>query len=110
MLQADPSTQRPQLKRLRKATQDFEAFFISMVISSMRKAIPQGKYFHSGIAQDVFQKLLDLEIAGQIASRGKGLGIAQMLYEEFARRYKHETTEGTKAKADPKRFEGIRSL
>jgi len=48
----------------------------------MRKTVPKDGLFSGGFGEDVFQELLDQEIAGQIGGRG-GLGIADMLYNQL---------------------------
>lgn len=67
---------------LKKACTEFETIFIESVIKAMRKTVPKDGLFSGGFGEDVFQELLDQEIAGQIGGRG-GLGIADMLYNQL---------------------------
>ncbi len=72
-------------KRLREASADFEAIFLSMMMQSMRKAFPKNEMFHGGQGEDVFQGLMDQELSKRAAMNGKGIGIGEMLYKSLAR-------------------------
>lgn len=73
-------------RRLREATADFEAIFVSMMLSSMRKAFPKNEMFHGGQGEEVFQGMLDEQYARKAAHNGGGLGIGKMLYEALKRK------------------------
>ncbi len=77
-----------QLRELRQATQKFEAIFISMLLESMRKAVPRSGFLSGGFQEEVFQTMLDNSIAENMATRGSGMGIAEMLYDSLAPRIK----------------------
>lgn len=68
----------------------FESYFVEQVIKQMEKMVPEtegdstvGKYM------DYFGDTFTQEIASDIVESGdgKGLGIAQMLYEQMKRNY-----------------------
>lgn len=72
-------------QKLREAAADFEAVFISMMLSQMRKAVPKSGLFDGGQGEQVFQGLLDQEYTRQAARNGEGLGIGRMVYEALRR-------------------------
>lgn len=74
---------RRKKDELRKATAEFEAIFLTHLVRAMRKSIPRSRFLHGGFAEDVFQDLMDIEIASQGARREKGFGIGEMLYKKF---------------------------
>jgi peptidoglycan hydrolase FlgJ len=69
---------------LRKAAQQFEAFFIQSVMQTMREANFKGGLIESN-AMDTFQSMHDKELSVQMARRGS-FGIADMLVEQMSRR------------------------
>ncbi len=68
-------------QKLREAAADFEAVFLSMMLSQMRKAVPKSGLFDGGQGEQVFQGLLDQEYTRKAAMNGQGLGIGRMVYE-----------------------------
>ena len=72
-------------RKLRAAAADFEAIFLSLMLSQMRKAVPKSGLFDGGQGEQVFQGLLDQEYTKRAAMRGEGLGIGKMVYEALKR-------------------------
>jgi len=70
------------LEQLRESTRDFEAMYIFEVYKSMRKTVPEGGLFEKSMSTEVFQEMLDMEMAKATAS-GKGLGIGQAMYDQL---------------------------
>lgn len=68
-------------RKLREAAADFEAIFLSMMLSQMRKSIPKSGLWDGGQGERIFQELLDHEYARRASLRGEGLGIGRMVYE-----------------------------
>jgi len=75
------ATKNPQ-ERLKGACQDFEAIFIRQMLQQMRKSIPKSDFLDGGLAEDIYNDMLDAAIADQ-ASRRQGFGIAKALYNHF---------------------------
>lgn len=72
-------------RKLREAAADFEAIFLSLMLSQMRKAVPKSGLWDGGQGEQVFQGLLDQEYTRRAALRGEGLGIGRMVYEALKR-------------------------
>jgi len=90
LLQPDTATattdRRSQLDResLRRSCQDFEAIFIQSMFKSMRKSIPDGGLFEKDTAHEIYQDMLDGEVAKEI-SRQQSLGLADQMYRQMER-------------------------
>ena len=90
LLQPDAATattdRRSQLDResLRRSCQDFEAIFIQSMFKSMRKSIPDGGLFEKDTAHEIYQDMLDGEVAKEI-SRQQSLGLADQMYRQMER-------------------------
>ena len=77
---AEPKTKEEQ--KIWKSAQDFEAFFLSQLFSQMRKTVPKNDLFGNKKREELFQGLLDEEVCKNLA-KGKGLGLAEMLYKQL---------------------------
>jgi flagellar protein FlgJ len=49
----------------------------------MRQAVPDGGLFEKSQATEMYQEMIDMETARE-ATRGKGLGIAEAMYNQMA--------------------------
>jgi peptidoglycan hydrolase FlgJ len=67
---------------LKKVCEDFEAIFINTMFQEMRKSIPNQGYLEHEIGMDIFQEMMDMEIAGEMSRRG-GIGLSRLLYEQL---------------------------
>lgn len=78
--------------RLKKACADFESIFISYMLKTMRRTIPK-----SGLnefpGKDIYTMLLDQKVAEDIAKRGGGMGIQEMLLHQLGGPGKSEDKE-----------------
>jgi flagellar protein FlgJ len=63
---------------LRRATQDFEALFVSWLLREMRQTVPQSDLLPKGPAGETYDALYDNALGQSVAS-GNGLGLAQLL-------------------------------
>jgi peptidoglycan hydrolase FlgJ len=52
----------------------------------MRKSIPDEGYLEHGLDMDIFQEMMDMEVAGEMSKKG-GLGLARLLYEQLRNKY-----------------------
>ncbi|MDQ7779253.1 MAG: rod-binding protein [Planctomycetota bacterium] len=84
-----------KLTELREATQQFEAIFVGMMLESMRKAVPKSGFLHGGMQEEIFQTFLDNSISENIAARGNGLGIGDMMYKYLVRSLERAVAPGT---------------
>lgn len=70
--------------RLRKATQEFESFFVYQMLKAMRRTIPENSLskdtpMAGGMGKDTFTEMFDMEIARK-ATFGGHNSIAELLY------------------------------
>lgn len=77
-IRREAASQSPEA--LREAAKQFESLFTSMLLKSMRAASP-GDPFASD-QQDFYQDMFDQQIAAHL-SRGRGLGLADMLVQQL---------------------------
>ena len=78
-LKMDAKTQSPE--SLREAARQFESLFTQMMLKSMRDATPKDSLFGSD-QQDFYQGMFDSQMANQL-SKGKGIGLADMLVKQL---------------------------
>ena len=89
-----------QVAQLRKATQDFEAVFLTLTLKQMRSTIEKGELFHGGTGEDVFTEMLDEEFAKKTAATGH-TGLAELLFRQLSRQYLPDANDaGGNGKAD----------
>jgi flagellar protein FlgJ len=70
---------------LKKATQQFESYFVDQMLKEMRKGIPKDDLFgDSDNQQAIFQDMSDQAVADSVSKRGN-FGIANMLYKELSK-------------------------
>jgi len=86
----DVSADTQKDTKLKKACNDFEAIFLKQLLTTMRKSIPKGGLFENGFENEMFQSMYDDELAKAIA-HGKGMGIADVLYNQVSGRISHST-------------------
>lgn len=67
----------PDRAAIQKVAREFEGLLMAEVMKAMRRTVPESS-LGGGIARDVFSSMLDEELSGA-ASRGTGLGLADML-------------------------------
>ena len=68
---------------LRKVAEDFEALFVSHLLSTMRETVPKISSVDHSLGHDVYQSMLDQEYSRIIAASGN-FGIADALYRQLA--------------------------
>lgn len=78
----EKSVARDNPEALRKTCQEFEAIFVQAMLKNMRATVPDGGLLDKGLDADIFQEMMDQEIAKQIAQR-QSFGIAEALYQQL---------------------------
>ena len=78
---ANVSGQTPRA-RLKSATRNFEALFLSQVFASMRRTVPKGGLLDDSQQEDMFRSMLDQQYALEL-SRTEGVGLADVLYRRL---------------------------
>jgi peptidoglycan hydrolase FlgJ len=94
-LQQAAAAHNPQA--LRQAAQQFESLFVGMVLKSMRQANFSDPLFGSDQAS-MYQDMYDDQIASEI-SKGRGLGLADMLVQQLRRSGLPGTTQASSTTA-----------
>ncbi len=79
-LLADQATSdQPQANaNIRRASQMFEATFVSWLLREMRQTVPQSDLLPQGPAAGTYDQLYDNAL-GEAVARGNGIGLAQLL-------------------------------
>ena len=94
-----PSAASPELAKLKKAAQAFEAVFLRQMIGSMRSAGLGDGIFDSSATQQ-FQQMSDAATADAMASKG-ALHIADMLVKQYGARLSATAAPAAAADAKP---------
>ncbi len=71
---------------LKQLCQDFESIFVNSLFQEMRKMIPDEGYLGQDMGLDVFQEMMDMEVAREM-SRRDGIGLGRLLYEQLRNNY-----------------------
>jgi flagellar protein FlgJ len=90
-LKRDASAQTPEA--LRETARQFESLFTNMMLKSMRDASGEDSLFGSD-QQDFYQDMFDQQLSAQL-SKGKGLGLADMLVRQLMQGAGAATTAAT---------------
>lgn len=71
-------------KALKEVCQEFEAYFIQQLFKEMRSTIQPGGLIEKSQGEEIFQDMLDEEYSKN-ASKGNGIGLANMLYKQLSK-------------------------
>jgi peptidoglycan hydrolase FlgJ len=71
-----------ELKALRESCREFEAIFIQQMYKAMRKTVPDDGLFQKDNATEIYQDMLDTQMARETA-KGKGTGIGEKMYVQM---------------------------
>jgi Rod binding domain-containing protein len=79
-----PATLEAEKARLKKATKEFESFFMYYMLKTMRRTVPEDSPaettgFSGGLGKDTFDQMFDMELAQHVVQGGPG-SISDMLY------------------------------
>ncbi|MBI3911620.1 MAG: rod-binding protein [Armatimonadetes bacterium] len=83
---------------LRAATREFESLFVAHLLREMRRTVPQGGLIPQGAGEEIFRDMLDQALARQAAERSL-LGLADLLYDQFARQLPDQGTPAVSGNA-----------
>lgn len=70
-------------EKLKKACADFEAIFIGYMLKTMRSTVPKSGSNFPG--KDIYSTMVDHKVAEDIAKRGGGIGLQEMLLRQLGR-------------------------
>lgn len=82
LLSTDPEHIKEK-KQLMAVAKEFEAIFYHQLYKSMRQTVPRSGFIDGGFGEEVFEDLLDYELARITAEQAVG-GLAHMIYEQFS--------------------------
>jgi Rod binding domain-containing protein len=71
-----------QKTRLKKATKDFEAYFMLYMLKSMRETIPKSGLLEEGLGNDIYSSMFDEELSKKIAGSSPG-SLSELLYKSL---------------------------
>jgi len=74
-------------EEIREACRSLETVFLNIMFNSMRSTIQKSDLFGNSFARGIYEDMLYEQYAEE-ASRGKGLGIGEMLYEQLSKNLK----------------------
>lgn len=103
--------------QLRKASQQFEAFFLNEIFKTMRKSSDWGEaLIEKSHARKNFESMHDEKLADEISS-GQGIGISDMIFKQMSKRYGigeeagqvESVSQSDKAKSDEEDSEDIQT-
>jgi murein DD-endopeptidase MepM/ murein hydrolase activator NlpD len=80
-------------QELKKACEEFESLLKYELLKSMRQTVVKCDLFHGGQGEEIYQSLLDQELAKAGAGYG-GNSLAGLLYQQFKDRYARAATGG----------------
>lgn len=83
-------------KRLKQTCSDFESLLVSQMLANMRQTIPENSLFGSSDADDIFQDMMDQQIAQNIAESGS-IGIGKLIYKQVSEASKSAKVSGKNA-------------
>ncbi|MEA3486366.1 MAG: rod-binding protein [Thermodesulfobacteriota bacterium] len=69
-------------KKLKKACADFESIFISYMLKTMRRTIPQNG-LNKFPGKDIYATMIDQKVAEDLAKRGGGIGLQEILLRQL---------------------------
>lgn len=69
-------------QKLKEAAQEFEAVFISLMLSQMRNNVMKSDLFGKGQEEEVWNSMMDQELAKTWA-RNDGVGLANLLFQQL---------------------------
>ena len=70
-------------QELKKACEEFEAYYVQQLFKEMRKTVPDGGMFEKSNEKDIYTDMLDTEYSS-VVSKGSGTGIADVLYKQLS--------------------------
>jgi len=76
-----PTATSPE-QGLKMACREFESLFVQQLLTAMRKTVPKSDLFGDRREEEMYVSLFDQELAVKL-SQQKGLGLADLLYDQL---------------------------
>lgn len=74
-------------KKLKEACRNFEAIFINMMFSQMKKTVEKANLFGESYAEDMYNDML-IEKYSEELSKNKGIGLGDVMYRQLVKNFK----------------------
>ena len=87
-------------KKVKKAAQDFEGFFVGQMMQSMTEGLETNEYFGGGHGEDMWRSMLNQEYGKEVAKSGR-MGIASSVMTSMLRAQEERTQAQTQASQMP---------
>lgn len=78
----DPHEMEQRDRKLKKACRDFESVLTYQLLRSMRQTVDKCDLFHGGRGEEIYQSMLDMELAKKMADFGPN-SLARLLYNQL---------------------------
>ena len=80
---------KEEQQALKKATEDFEAIFLTMMFKNMRNTVPDGGLMEKSFGRGIYEEMQDEQMAEEISASG-GVGLAKELYQQLSQQRGYE--------------------
>jgi Rod binding domain-containing protein len=81
--QAEEGGKTGRPRKLKEAVEEFESLFIYYILKRMRATIPKDGYPGSRRQQEIYDSMLDQELARHLAAGG-GIGLSRLLFRQLS--------------------------
>ncbi len=77
--------QKPQKPdEMEKATREFEAFFLSYMLKTMRESVPKDGLLSGRKGEEIYTSMLDDALSKEMSERG-GIGIGELMLKQLGK-------------------------
>ncbi len=83
--QPDDGMTAEERDELMQAARGFEAIFMQFMLQKMRDSVQKGGLFKESFAGSTYEQMHDEQLSQILTADGKGLGLAEMLYQDVTR-------------------------
>ena len=81
--QVSSSKESTETKKLKAVCKDFEAVFLNMLMSQMRRTVSNDGFFKRSSQEEMMQSMLDTEMTKNMSEAG-GIGLSDMLFKQLS--------------------------
>jgi flagellar protein FlgJ len=86
----EPRYSPQELEKLKKTCADFESIFTYQLLKTMRATIPKGDKIGENYGKDTYTMMMDQKLAEEMSSKGNGLGLQKVLFDQLTGTYAKE--------------------
>jgi len=92
--------QQGEQEALKKATEDFEAIFLTMMFKNMRNTVPDGGLVEKSFGRGIYEEMQDEKMAEDISQNG-GVGLAKELYQQLSQQHGYDDAAASVQETSP---------